>query len=164
MALTDFVRVNGDVFSWKSCVMRVDNEDLSRKATALDYEQKRDRKQAYGNDRSGGPVGPTSGKYDPGTPSLSLFRDYALALKAYLANKAGGRSYGNAVFTFQMQLVEPNNDVVTVTFTECHIIGSKDSQKEGPDEITTDLTLQPKKIIETINGNDVVMYDDTEEV
>jgi len=131
--------------------------------TAFDYEQKRDRKQAYGNDRSGGPVGPTSGKYDPGTPTLSLHRDYALAIKAYLAQKAGGKSYGNAKFTFQFQLVEASNDVVTVTFKDCKITGSKDSQKEGPDELTTDLTLQPQKIIESVNGQDLVLYDDTEE-
>lgn len=163
MALQDFVRVNGDLYSWKSTRARIDNEDVTRKMTAFDYEQGRERKQAYGNDPTAGPVGQTGGKYDPGKPSITLMRDVALQVKAYLANKAGSSSYGNATFTFVFQLVEANNDVVTTTIHECRITKSKDSHKEGTDELTTDLEITPKRIVENVNGVDLVLYDDSSE-
>lgn len=161
MALQDFVRANGDLYSWKSCRARIDNEDITRKMTAIDFEQSRERKQAYGNDPTSGPVGQTGGKYDPGKPTFTLMRDVATQILGYLADKAGSASYGNATFTLVFQLVEANNDVITTTISECRITKEKDSHKEGTDELTTDFEVTPKRIVKNVNGKDLVLYDDS---
>lgn len=158
MAL-DFVSIRGDIYSHKSVLARLDNEELDGQMVSADWEQKRDRKLVEGGNRTGVALGMTGGAYKPEPLALTVLRAMALSVKAYLAQKDGSSSYGAAEFTFQIQLVEKNDDVITTTFRNCRIVGDKNGSKVGPDELTTDMTILYKSIVENVNGVDLILFD-----
>jgi hypothetical protein len=162
MALFEQIRVNGARYSWTSVIARVDDEDMSGLFSTLDYEQKRERKVVKGATRGRAPLGKTGGQYNAEPIALTAMRDGALAMKKYLAAKGGGTSYGRVEFTMQLQLVEENNDVVTVTMRRCHIVGSKDAHSEGVDGLTTELSILPESIVEAVNGVELTLFDEEE--
>ena len=138
--MADVKRVNLLVFGWNSCIFKIDGEDFEG-IQALDYEQGRERKKVMGSRRDARPLGKTSGKYEVKNVSFTLLRDSAAKLKAQLATKAGGKSYGDAEFSIQAQYVEPNQDPITVSIEGCTWSGEKMSDKEGVDELLTEVTV-----------------------
>jgi len=98
--------------------------------------------------RSGRPLGKTGGSYDPGTITITVLRDTWRRWRQYLCTKSGTTSYGDADFTLQVQMVEDKQDPLTTTATKCHVIEAKNSNKEGPDEALTEVTIQPEYIEE----------------
>lgn len=141
--MTDIVRVNNIIYSWTSCRWAFDLIPYNG-IVSVDYEEKRNRKIVWGANRSGTPLGITSGKYEPGMLNVRMLRDSFDKLTTFFTAKGLG-SYGDAEFAFTGQYVEPVPGALpqTVLATSCYIVGVKDAQQEGIDELCTDVAIQP---------------------
>lgn len=139
--MTDIIRVSNVILSWNSFSFKIDGIPYTG-LTSFDYEQKRERKVAYGARKDGTPMGKTSGKYSVPTCSLTMYRDSYDDLTTYLTAKGLG-SYGDAEFSFVAQYVEPvpGSTPITVIGTGCTIDGEKETQAEGVDELLTEVTI-----------------------
>ena len=156
--MSDTVRVNNLLLSWKSCIFKLDN-DVYIGVQSQDFEQKRDRKIVFAGRRDGRPLGKTGGKYEPQPMKIVVVKDTSTKIKQYLADKAGAKSYGDAEFTWQTQYVAPGSDPVTNVFTGCTLDGVKDGPAEGNDELTEELTISFLDATE----NGLSLYSDEEE-
>jgi len=141
--VTDIVRVSPIIYSWTSCRWAFDLIPYTG-IVAVDYEEKRSRKIVYGSNRSGTPLGITSGKYEPGMLNVRMLRDSFDKLTTFFTAKGLG-SYGDANFAFFGQYIEPVPGALpqTIVATDCYIVGVKDAQQEGIDELLTDVAIQP---------------------
>jgi hypothetical protein len=104
--VSDQIRVNGNLVSWGSIILKLDGERFYG-FTSITYADKRERVKAYGMGRHHAPRGRSRGKYttDPvklegWKGSVQIFRE-ALALKS-----ADGKSYGDVEFQALVQYVE----------------------------------------------------------
>jgi len=140
--MSDVVRSNGDILSWKSAIFRIEN-DIYEGLLAHDREEKRDRKVVPGARRDGTPLGKTGGKYEASPFTISVLRSTASKIEEQLCAISGTTSYGDAEFNFQAQYVEEGEDPVTMNAHRCHVVGKKESDKEGNEELMTDYTIQP---------------------
>lgn len=141
--MTDIVRISPIIHSWNSCRWAFNLIPFSG-IVGCDYEEKRTRKLVYGSNRSGTPLGITSGKYEPGPLNIRMLRD-SFAKLTLLLFPLGLGSYGDAEFVFFAQYIEPvpGSTPQTVIATGCYIVGVKDAQQEGTDELVTDVAIQP---------------------
>jgi len=152
--VSDLVRINNTILSATSVRFLI-NGGPWEGILALDFDQKRTRKKVYGARRSGKPLGRTSGKYEPGEPTLTMLKDSYDALTTDLALPNAG-SYGDAEFTLVAQWLEPVPSLVgaispiTLVLSACCISGDKDSYAEGVDEAVVEVTLDVMDI--TRNG------------
>lgn len=134
--MSDLVRINSTVLSETSCNFKFDGVPYVD-ITALDYDQKRERKIVFTSDRSGRPRGKTSGKYSVGNFSFTILRDSYDLLTTQLTTKGLG-SYGDAEFTFFAQYSEPGLKPVTVVIDGCNIVADKEGMADG--EAVTEVT------------------------
>lgn len=141
--MTDLVRISPITHSWTSCRWAFNLIPFNG-IQSVDYEEKRTRKIVYGSNRSGTPIGMTSGKYEPGMLNIKMLRDSFDKLCTVLFPLGLG-SYGDAEFIFFGQYIEPviGSLPITVVATSCYIVGVKDSQAEGVDELVTEVSIQP---------------------
>jgi len=141
--MTDLIRISPITHSWTSCRWAFNMIPFVG-LQSVDYEEKRTRKLVYGSNRSGTPIGITSGKYEPGPLNIRMLRDSFQKLCLILFPFGLG-SYGDAEFTFFAQYIEPviGSLPITVVATGCYIVGVKDAQSEGTDELVTDIAIQP---------------------
>lgn len=141
--MTDIIRVSPIIHSWQSCRWAFNMIPFTG-IVAVDYEEKRTRKIVYGSNRSGTPLGITSGKYEPGMLNVRMLRDSFDKLTTIFTVMGLG-SYGDANFAFFGQYIEPviGSLPQTIVATDCYIVGVKDAQQEGIDELCTDVAIQP---------------------
>lgn len=148
------LRVNSSIYSWTSCLQKIDNSPISPLSNrpwgivALDFEQKRERKVVYRNRQDGKPAGKTSGKYSVEGCSIKMLRESAQDLRDYLQIVKGitvtpRGSYGNAVFEIIVQVSEPVPGHIPLTYilSDCTIDGDKDAHEEGIEELVTEFTI-----------------------
>lgn len=144
----DIVRVNNTIYSWNSCLQKVDNSP-STGIVEVSYEQKRERKIVYAGRKDGRPLGWTIGKYSAPTFTLKMLKDTAEAFTDYLTTQGKG-SYGDAEFGYMLQIAEPvqGSRPLTISAPICVITGKKDSAAEGIDELVTEFELATLFFIE----------------
>lgn len=158
MSQADQIRVNGNMMSWGSIIVKIDGQTFHG-FTSVSYADKRERVLGYGMGRHHGPRGRSSGKYSPETSKLGGPKESHLQLRKMLAAKAAdGRSYGNVVFEVVIQFVEPgsSDEAQTVELEQCVYIGSSSSHEEGPDPLKEETEIQPLRI----RRNGLTLWDD----
>lgn len=143
-------RLNGSVFSATSCSWKIALAPFVG-ITALDYENKRERKQVFGSNRGIGPLGKTSGKYSVGNTSITMLRSSYQRL-IELLTPLGAGSYGDAIFPILATYSEPLSGVppIVVDIQGCVIVNEKDSYAEGIDELLTTVDIMADTL--TRNG------------
>lgn len=156
MTLNIATVLNGSILSAKSCQFFVDM--IPRKGVVeCTYKEKLDAEDVYDDDRTGTPVGSTSGRYSVDSFSLTLLRDSwnstgpIPGLMQYLAAKGIG-SFGAARFSFIAEYSEPLVPLSTVvdSLFYCRITGVEDAYSEDIKALVTKLDL--KALALTRNG------------
>lgn len=144
--MTDIIetRLNDVPYSATSCAWSIALAPFVG-ITALDYEQKRERKLVHASRKDGTPLGMTNGKYSVGNLSITMLRSSYQRLIEILTPLGLG-SYGDARFPIIAQYSEPLATLsgvlpITVAITGCRIVGEKDGYQEGIDELVTQVDL-----------------------
>jgi len=148
------LRVNDSIYSWTSCIEKIDNSMVSPisgvpwKIVACSWEEKVEVKTVYRNRTDGRPAGATGGRYSVESPMIRMLRDSAMDLRYYLqlqgVSVAGPRgSITRARFSLMLQVSEPILGAVPITYNlpTCRVIGAKDAHEEGIDELVTEFAL-----------------------
>ena len=151
------ISLNGDIYSWNSHELLIEVFKV-RGATGLDFSESLDSQGVQADNQDGTNVGETYGTYKVETISLRVLRSYTAALLAYLTTLGLG-SYGSARFTMTSKLFEPalNPIPVITTFSNCRVIGKKDSREKGSGELITEFSVYAR----TLNENGQTLYDQT---
>lgn len=139
------VRVNGNVLSWGSTILRI-NGISQNWITSLSYSEKRERSQVYGMGRHQGPRGRTRGKYSVEAPKMKGPKADVQGFIDYLAGlSANGASYGDVEFNVMLQYVEAFA-TVTVELEGCVVAGVTASEDEGAEALQDELELNCLRI------------------
>ena len=159
--MPDIVRVGGIQYSWNSTLTLIDLQPF-RGLIEIDWGEKLDVETVYSQTQDGVPIGSTAGQYAVENFTMKFLREYAEALKAYLAGPAPGvppgnrglpGSYGQTTFLFQMTATEPlqiGATPVVVNAGPCRIIGQKQTTAKGSNALETEFTLWCQQI--SVNG------------
>jgi hypothetical protein len=147
--MDDIVRWNDLVVSAKSCSMAVQLVPYSG-IVQLDYADKLDAELVHDMQRSGVPVGTTSGEYSVDGFKYSVLKDvWIVKMQPQLIALgliAGGTGYGAARFTFTAQWQE-GPLVGTDTISGCRIVGTHDSIQQGTAKAIVEVTLLAKTLL-----------------
>jgi hypothetical protein len=104
--------------------------------------------------QDGVPIGQTSGLYKVENVSFTLLRDSAAALMTDLTVLGLG-SYGDAEFSYMLQLFEPTISLSlpqTTIIRGCRITGIEDGQEKGSDALVTKFDITAIGVLRTIGG------------
>jgi hypothetical protein len=141
------LRVGTSIYSWTSTEFRFDGllttpSGNPWNVVSVDYAQKRERKIVYSNRKTGRPRGKTPGKYSLEPMAVKMFEAQALELQQYLTQKGLG-SYGDADFSFLLQVSEPVPGAIPITmvFEDCTWDGDKVTYEEGIEENLLEVTI-----------------------
>jgi hypothetical protein len=159
------LRVNLGIYSWTSCVFKIDNQPTGPDGTSwglqsLDVSEKRERKKVRANRQDGRPIGRTSGRYEVDSVTMKFLKTGFEALTTYLAAQAQG-SYGDVSFGLMIQIAEPipGAKPLLISLKDCTIDGVKDGHEEGIDELLDEvevgclsLTRNGKSLYSVIRG------------
>lgn len=137
--MADQVRINGNVHSWGSIVVKIDGDRYSG-FTSVSYGDKRERVKAYGMGRHHAPRARSRGKYSTDPVKLGGPKSSIQALRAALAAQASdGVSYGDVEFQLSVQYVEAGVDggdePMQVDIENCVITANSSSDEEGTDPL-----------------------------
>jgi hypothetical protein len=157
--MIDFVRLNNRVMSAKSISFGIAGVPYQG-ILAMDYAEKMDKELVYDADKSGGPVGMTSGKYGAEAASLTMLKD-VFTLKFLpqfgllsAANLAPG-SWGSALpFPITVQYLELPMPPAIDLLSGCEITGAKDAYAEGINAAVVVLSFQPM----SLSRNGLTLY------
>lgn len=138
-------RINGTPYSWMSCA-HFFNGLPYKGITASTFKETREVKLVHAAQQDGTPLGMTSGMYKVENVSFTLLRESAHMLMTDLTILGAG-SYGDARFTYILQLFEPGLQIppavpTTTLITGCQITGVEEKQELGVDELVTEFTVQ----------------------
>jgi hypothetical protein len=144
----DTVRIRGKAFSAASVVLRVAGLRLSG-WSAIDWDQKRERKMVFPQDETQEPDAITKGKTTPGVLKITMRRETAQLVKEHLASKAGSTSYGDAEgWGTTLQYVEGTKKPVVLEFRNQWWASGAGSEKDGIDESNENVELGFLKLLE----------------
>lgn len=153
-AIDRIVRVNSSTFSWNSSAFMFDGQEIEG-ITSLDWEEKREVAVAYGARHDGTPLAwGEGGKYSVPSFKIKMLKDSWSVLQAYLAVggliRPGLGSYGDSVFTFQAQCIEPivGSIPITAVATPCRVIGKRETREEGANILLTELDVGCLNLVE----------------
>lgn len=142
--MADQIRVNGNLLSWGSLIMKIDGEPFTG-FTSIQYADKRERVLAYGMGRHHAPYGRSRGKYTPDPLKLTGWKSSIKLMRFALANKAGG-SYGDYEFQVVLQGVEEDDEPFTVEFDRCVWVGNSASDEESADPLKEEIEISTMSI------------------
>lgn len=149
--MIDFVRLNNRVMSAKSMSCSIAGVPYQG-ITAADYAEKMEKELVYDNDKSGGPVGMTYGKYGAEASTITMLKDvytakflpqFALLSAANLAPGSWGQP---PPFPISFQYIELPLIPALDLLEGCEITGAKDAYQEGINAAVVILTVQPMLI------------------
>jgi hypothetical protein len=156
--MSDQVRVNGNVHSWGSIVLKLDGERYYG-FDSVAYSDKRTRVKGYGMGRHQAPRHRSRGKYevDPvklrGTKaSVQIFRE-ALAAKS-----PDGVSYGDVEFEVMVQYIDTGEAPITVEIESCVWAENTSSDEESGDPLKEEFAADPMRI----RRNGLTLFDSSE--
>lgn len=153
--MADQIRINGNLFSWGSIIVKVDG-DRYYGFTAISYADARERVKGVGMGRAHAPRGKSSGKYSTEAVTLSGHLDSANALLSAIAEKsANGINIGSVVFEIQVQAVEGDLPPVDDEILGCTISKLSTSLEESPDPLKRDIEIDCTHI----KHNGFTLYD-----
>jgi hypothetical protein len=156
--MADEVRINGNLQSWGSISVKLDNERYHG-FTKLSYGDSRERAKGYGMGRHHAPRGRTSGKYATEPVVLGGPKSTVQALRDALAAKSSsGTSYGDVEFEIVAQFIEPDDTPMTVELSRCVVTKDSSSHEEGPDPLVDELEIDTM----LIRRNGKTLFDESE--
>lgn len=156
--MADQVRVNGNVYSWGSVVINI-NDGRFYGITSLTYADKRERATQYGQGRAQAPRGKTTGKYSTENPKIKMAKDSAEAFREYLASQSSsGTSYGNTSFQIVATYAEDGLPGSTVEINACNYVGTTETNEEGMEGIIEEIEVHCLAIYR----NGLALFDDSE--
>lgn len=155
--MSDEIRVNGNVHSWGSISVRVDDERFFG-FTAISFSDSRERVKAYGMGRHHAPRGRSRGKYATEPVGLTGFKGTIQQLRQALADAGDGESYGDTEFQIVVQYVEDDDTPITIELEDCVWTKNTSSDEEGPDPLTDEIELDVMRI----RRNGLVLFDASE--
>lgn len=150
----DSVRVNSTTYAWSSSIFLIDGVGIEG-IVSVDYEEKREVDVVHAARQDGRPVAwAGSGKYSVPSFKVKMLKDTFADVQAMLA--VGGMlgpglgSYGDAIFTFQLQCVEPLVAALPITTVAapCRITGKREAREEGIAALMTELDISCLQLIE----------------
>ncbi len=150
-------RLNRVPFSWTSCAHFFSGLPY-KGITACSFEESREVKIVGAGQQDGTPLGITSGIYKLGDVSFTLLRDSAHALLLDLTILGLG-SYGDAEFTYLLQLFEPISPIngvpslpTNTLLSGLRITKVAEKQEYGSDELVTEITCSGLYCVRSIGG------------
>lgn len=156
--MADPIRVNGNLYSWGSIILKVDAERL-RGFTSISFSDKRERVKGYGSARHHAPMGRSRGKYTIDPVKVVGFKGAIQTLREQLAAKAAdGISYGDVEFDVVVQYVESGEDPYTVEIERCVFASNSSSDEESADPLKEEIELDAM----LIRRNGLVLFDASE--
>ncbi len=158
--MADQIRVNGNIYSWGSIVVKVDGERFHG-FTSISYADKRERAKVYGLGKHQAARGRTRGKYTTEAVKLKGPLETTSALRKALAKQSpDGKSYGDYEFEIVVQYVEDlsNQEPHTDVLEECVYTGTNSAPEEGSDAVSEELECDTMKI----KRNGMYLFDASE--
>ncbi len=143
--MTDSLRINGNVVSWGSIILKIGNDRFTG-FKAISYGDSRTREKVYGMGKSQAPRGRTRGKYEVEPVTLTAFKATAEALRKKLADLGDGKSFGDTVFEIVVQYIEDNEEPRTDVLEDVVYVKTAASSEEGPDALVEELELDAMRI------------------
>lgn len=135
----DFIRVNGNLLSWGSCILKIGLLPFTG-ITAISWDESRERAYGHGMGAHQAPRGRSRGKYVPGPLKMTCFADTAQEIIDMLAAaSANGLSYGNTQVPITLQLIELDIKPQMTFFDRCCVVKPGADYSEGPDNLMRDL-------------------------
>ena len=123
-------KVNGFLHSWRSSELIIGVAPFVG-VSEMSWGEKRERKKVIGMNRSGVPLGVTSGGYDASVLSMKVYTKTWLVLAALLTAKGLG-SMGSGAVPITWKVYEPKSPPMVVTFSGCYLEENKGGGSEGP--------------------------------
>lgn len=156
--MADPIRVNGNVHSWGSIIIKLDDERYHG-FNKINYGDARERTKAYGTGKHHAPLGRTSGKYAPEPVVLGGRKGAVQVLRDALAAKsASGTSYGSVEFEIVVQFIEGEDTPITVELSRCVVTKDSSSHEENADPLNDELELDTM----LIRRNGKTLFDESE--
>ena len=155
--MADQIRVNGNLQSWGSIVLKVDGEPFTG-FDSISYGDKLEMVKGYGMGRHHAPRGRTAGKYSVDPTKIRGYKSSWHAVREYLASRSrDGKSYGTVPFLVVVQFVEEGEVPMVVEIEGCKIAVQSTSHEEGPDPLKEEVELDSM----LIRRNGKTLYDQT---
>lgn len=155
--MADEIRVNGNVMSWGSIILKLGEERFTG-FTSISYGDSRERVKAYGMGRAQAPRGRSRGKYTTDVVGLTGFKATLNRLREKLAADAGGSSFGDTEIEIVVQYVEGEEDPQTDVVERCVLIKNSASNEENADPLKEDVELDCMRI----RWNNRTLFDESD--
>jgi hypothetical protein len=157
-AIDSFVRVNQRTYAWGSSLFQFDGLGVEG-IVAVDFEEKLEIAVVHAARQSGRPVAfAGNGKYTIPAMKIRMLKDTFAVVQDAMAfgpiglqlGSPGLGSFGDPLFTFSMQCVEPIVGMLPISafFTPCKITGRREAREEGIKELVTELDLAVLGMVE----------------
>jgi hypothetical protein len=145
--MSDQIRINGNLMSWGSIILKMANGNTYTGITGVSYADKRERVKGWGQGRHHAPYGRSSGKYTPDPVKITVYKHVANAIRKDLAAQSpDGTSYGNTVFEIAIQYVEFSLASGSVDIQQCVLVGNSSNEEENPDPLKEELEIDCMRI------------------
>lgn len=144
--MADQIRVNGNVYSWGSLILKIGGERFSG-FNSISYGDKRERVKGYGMGRHQAPRSRSRGKYSTDPVKLAGPPGSANEIRAMLAAlSSDGVSYGDVEFEIALQYVEPSVDgggetPMNIQIERCVIVADTATHEEGSDPLKEEIEI-----------------------
>jgi hypothetical protein len=138
--MDSFVRINGRTFDWGSTRIKLAGR-LFVGLKSIKYGHKRNRAKVAGMGKARRAISWSQGRYETEDLVLSMYRRSAQDLREYIAELAGGTSYGDFQFTTSVQYIERGIRSVHDELRNCVILGDAGGGEENPDPEMEDVTI-----------------------
>lgn len=153
----DQIRVNGNVHSWGSIIVKVGGFRFTG-FTSINYGDKRERVKLWGMGRHHAPRGRSSGKYTPDPVQLGGPKSSFNALREALALLSPDQaSYGNVEFEIAVQFIEFDELPMNVGIEGCVWSGDSSKHEESPDPLKDEAEFDCMRI----RRNGKTLFDST---
>lgn len=120
-AADEILRVSGIPFSWTSTGSKLDGVAYTG-FLELNFEESREGELVHGQRADGTPLGITSGLYKVDSFTFKTLIDTGEMICQQLAATPGANgSFGNARFTYTLEIFEPGNPTLTITIAGAKI-------------------------------------------
>jgi hypothetical protein len=142
-AVDNLLRLNGCPLSWGSTRSRF-NGAAYVGVLEVNVEESREGELIHAQQPDGVALGITSGLYKVDSFSFKMLADTGeqmcqqLSLSFDLAGNFAGASFGDARFTYQLEMFEPNGPVMMITVVGCKIEKRKFATSKGSEALAFD--------------------------
>jgi hypothetical protein len=158
--MSDAIRVNGNIFSWGSIILKINNERFYG-FNSVTYADKRERTKGYGMGKHHAPRSRSRGKYSADNTKLGGPKSTIQAFRAMLAAQSSdGKSYGDVEFQISVQYIEQDETPITVSIEGCVWAGNSTTDEENAEQLKEEIEVD----VMIIRRNTLVLFDNSEGV